>query len=70
MCYLKRFFRTFSYEISDKVNWQYTSCGGYGYTQNIAAIIGGITDKQVQKEIRRKIGNEWVQVTRSIKAKP
>lgn len=51
----------------DRVNWQYTPPGGWGYAITIAAIVISYTKKRVKIVIAKKVNEKWVKVVRFTK---
>lgn len=51
-------------QVGDRVNWQHTPRGGYGYSVCVAGIVTKIAAKRVQIRVAVRSGNEWQQVTK------
>lgn len=45
---------TSDYQIGDRVMWLYEARGGYGYTQNVAAVVVGVGRKRVAIEVAQR----------------
>ncbi|CAG7857857.1 hypothetical protein MCAMS1_02830 [biofilm metagenome] len=56
-----------AFKPGDRVNWLYTSSGGYGFTVPVAGVVVKVGNAKIQIKVAEKIDGKWVSQLKWVK---